>query len=97
MCFSLCRGKHVRKEFLRLGEVRSLIPSSTTVMALTATASTSTRQEVIKILGMNNLHAVSPHKSNVTYWVAERESVEICFGPVVEKLKVIASYDYTLF
>ena len=91
MCFILCRGKHFRKEFLRLREIRSLIPSSTRVMALTATASSSTRQEVIEILGMNNpsVYAVSPHKSNVTYWVAERESVETCFGPVVEKLKVL--------
>ena len=59
-------------------------------MALTATASTKTRQEVIHILGMRNpsINAISPHKSNIIYWVAERESAEKCFAPVIDKLKV---------
>ena len=59
-------------------------------MALTATASNKTRQEVIHILGMRNpsINAISPHKSNIIYWVAERESAEKCFAPVIDKLKV---------
>ncbi|KAL5481472.1 hypothetical protein EMCRGX_G021638 [Ephydatia muelleri] len=84
-------GESFRKEFRQLGEIRSLIPPSTRVMALTATASTKTRQEVIHILGMRNpsINAISPHKSNIIYWVAERESVEKCLAPVIDKLKVM--------
>eukprot|EP00731_Ephydatia_muelleri_P010824 Em0005g1410a len=84
-------GESFRKEFRQLGEIRSLIPPFTRVMALTATASTKTRQEVIHILGMRNpsINAISPHKSNIIYWVAERESVEKCLAPVIDKLKVM--------
>ena len=88
-CCSPRRGKRFRKEFNRLGDVRSLIPLSTTVVALTATASIETRQKVIKILGMTNpsVHAISPHKSNITYWVADRKAPDICLSRVVQQLK----------
>ena len=70
--------------------VLSLIPSSTRLMALTATASIRTRQEVIKVLGMLNpaVNAMSPHKCNIVYWVGERKSIEECFGTVVKQLKL---------
>ena len=35
---TLCRGENFRKEFANLGEVRSLIPETVRIMALTATA-----------------------------------------------------------
>ena len=59
-------------------------------MAQTATASTKTHQEVIHIFGMHNpsINAISPHKSNLIYWIAERESADKCFAPVIDKLKV---------
>lgn len=43
-------------------------------MALTATASTSTRKDVIRILGMNKpvLILRSPNKANIVYSVAEK-------------------------
>ena len=58
-------------------------------MALTATASIETRQEVIKILGMTNtsVHALSPHKNNITYWVGNRKAPDICLSRVVQQLK----------
>ena len=94
MCFILCRGKQFRKEFLRLREIRSLIPSSTRVMALTATASTSTRQEVIGILGMNNpsVYAVSPHKSNVTIDSLCSEFTEPIGAPDHSRLRLVDMY-----
>ena len=39
------RGDCFRREFSRLGELRSVIPENVNVMALTATATVSTRRE----------------------------------------------------
>ena len=68
-------------------------------MALTATASTSTRQEVIEILVMNNpsVYAVSPHKSNVTYWVAERDFTKDCMGCMCCDVCVLLVFVLLLF
>ena len=46
------RGETFRKEFLSIGEVRSLVPDTVRMMALTATATRSTRQQICKRLGM---------------------------------------------
>ena len=61
MCFPLCRDKHFREEFHRLG--RSLIPLSTKVMA-TATASITTRQEAVAYPGFQREGCLSqaPYK-----------------------------------
>ena len=48
----LCRGDTFRPEFSHLGEVRSIVPESVHVMALTATATNTTRAAIIKILDM---------------------------------------------
>lgn len=67
-----------------------MIPAHTRLMALTATASITTRQEVIKVLGMQHpaVNVMSPHKRNIVYWVGERKSTEECFGTVVKQLKL---------
>ena len=44
------RGDCFRHEFSRLGELRSVIPENVNVMELTATATVTTRREIIKIL-----------------------------------------------
>ena len=41
------RGDCFRREFSRLGELRSVIPENVNVMALTATATVSTRREIM--------------------------------------------------
>ena len=46
------RGKDFRKEFCSIGEVRSLIHENVQFMALTATATSSSRAEICSILGM---------------------------------------------
>ena len=48
------RGKEFRETYSRLSELRSLIPSSVNVMALTATASDTLISEIIKDTGMVN-------------------------------------------
>ena len=44
------RGDSFRQEFSQLGKLRSIIPKHVHVMVLTATATVSTRKEIIKIL-----------------------------------------------
>lgn len=72
-----------------LGEVRSLIPTRVNIMALTATATKSTRQKVVSILGMINpvVVSISPHKPNILYWVGTKSSMEVMFSPVIQHLK----------
>ena len=64
---NLCKGDSFRKDFSRLIEIRSLIPSNVHMMALTAIASVTLRQSIIKILSMKNpfILSVSPHKPNI--------------------------------
>lgn len=56
---------------LRIGELRSLVPSHVNLMALTATATKSLRLDVTRILGMKDptLIATSPSRSNIKYVV----------------------------
>ena len=84
-----CRGEYFRREFSNLGQVRSLIPSTVNIMALTATATKTTRNKIIAILGMLSpkVVSVSPEKSNITYWVRQKSSVEEVFTPIADKLK----------
>ena len=79
------RGDEFRVEFARLGEVRSLIPKYVNILALTATATKSTREVVIKLLNMKNpsIISTSPSKDNVIYTVSKKN----CMEDVVEKVK----------
>ena len=88
VCFCFSRGDAFRREFSKLGEVRSLIPSHVNVMALTATASLTTQQKIFKVLGMKDPVIVSefPNRPNITYWISEKKSVEEVFSPIVHHL-----------
>ena len=70
--FYLRRGEEFRKEYSRLGEVRSILPHNVHVMALTATATRTLRRDVCDVLGMENpvLVSASPDKDNIKYVVA---------------------------
>ena len=76
------------REFTKLGEVRSLIPSTVNVVALTATATTKNRNK-ITILGMCKpvIISESPDKSNLIYHVEERTTIDKVFTPLVEKIR----------
>ena len=73
---------------LRLGEVRSLLPSHIKVLAMTATASKSLRQEISEIIGLVNplVIAVSSCKPNIIFGVSHFISIPITFAGVLDEL-----------
>ena len=95
-----CRGESFREEFGHLGDVRSLIPESVRIMALTATATKTTRQAIIKVLGMVKpaVVSVSPNKENIKYIVrANPGELEETFAGLVKELRTKrASVDRTI-
>ena len=68
LSFYINRGEKFRTEYSRLGNMRSILSPSVNVMALTATATKSTRQTICASLGMKDPVVVSipPDKGNVT-------------------------------
>lgn len=70
----LCRGTTFRAAYSRLGEVRSLIPSSVHIMALTATVTKETFRVITVAMGMGNPHVIlaSPNKPNIKYVVMNK-------------------------
>ena len=72
-----CRGDSFHREFSRLGELCSIIPEHVHVMVLTATATVSTRKEIIKSLDMQDpvIVSVSPMKESVHYCVAVKTTL----------------------
>ena len=58
-------------------------------MAMTATATTATRENVIATLGLIDpvIVLASPDKPNICYTVRKKESVESVFAPLVAKLR----------
>ena len=85
-----CRGDEFRREFARIGELRSIIPSNMNLMALTATASNSLQRQVMKTLGMRNASAISipPSKNNIKYIVGQFTFLDVSFGPLAEEVLV---------
>ena len=73
-CFDFYRGENFRREFLSLDEIRSSVPETVRVMALTTTATKSTRLFIIKILCMQSpeIDSVSPDKENAMYAVLDK-------------------------
>ena len=82
------RGETFRKEYARLGEMRSILRADVNVMALTATATKQLRTSICETLGMTNhvLVSVPPDKANIGYFVAPFKSVTSSFGPIAEQL-----------
>lgn len=82
-------GETFRKVLLKIGEVRSLVPSSVRMLALTATATRSVCEDVMLALGMKNpsVVAVSPCKGNIMYIVRSYASIEEAFSTMLNGLK----------
>ena len=82
-------GETFRNVLLRIGEVRSLVPSSVRMLALTATATRPVREEVMRVLGMKNpsIVAVSPCKPNIMYMVKSHDSIEEAFCTILKGMK----------
>ena len=86
------RGKQFRREFANISEVRSLVPAGVKIMALTATASKSSRKQIINTLCMEDVQviAVTPNRANITYHVKRwedgmSEAMDDVIGRLVEK------------
>ena len=60
-----------RECYGRIGQLRSLLHSSTPVLALTATATTSVRDKIVRKLHMNgcDIIQVAPNRPNIRYSV----------------------------
>ena len=60
----------------QIGDIRSLVPKTVPMMALTATATTELHTEVAQTLAMTNEVVVtaSPCKPNITYHISSNSS-----------------------
>ena len=69
--------------------MRSLIPQRVRVMALTATATKSTRKVVINRLSMINpiIISVTPNKPNIMYKVVDKSPIDSVVAPIVRLLR----------
>ena len=80
-----------RETYAELHELRSLAPD-VKMLALTATATTSTRQTITEILLMDNPHVIyeNPSKANIAYsvhYMDKERSVEDYFRWLADELK----------
>ena len=83
------RGDSFQREFANLGEISSLL-SDVHIMALTATASTTTRKAICSCVGMKKVLLVSqsPNKPNIFYSVnLDQKSIEEAFTPLVNEIR----------
>ena len=80
------RGDTFRKEFSNIDEARSIIPRNVNLMALTATATRSTREAIQKSLCMTNCCVISklPNKLNIKYSIKTKpeDPADILMGIV---------------
>lgn len=69
--------------------MRSLLPASVKVIALTATARTAVTKSVLRIIGLHKplILTISPCKKNIMYAVRSFKSIPVTFGPLLEKLR----------
>ena len=84
------RGDTFRIVMAKLGDLRSLVPSSVQMMALTATATNSDRVAISRTLGLRCpfVLARSPAKANISYSVGEFVNVPTTFEQFAEKLAI---------
>ena len=83
------RGDQFRRSFASLGQLRSLIPESTNVMALTATATKLTFEIVSERLGLMNpaLVAISCDRPNIKLLVQAKQTLEEFSFELSQKIK----------
>ena len=88
---SHCRGETFREAYLRVGELRSLVPPSVRVLAMTATISTPSRKCVQELVGMHSpqIFTLSPCKENIYYCVVKCDSVSEVFTPILEEIRIL--------
>lgn len=84
------RGEQFRPTLLRLGELRSLLPSSANILALTATANQKVQKGIKRIMGTPNMKLiyVSSSKENLVYSVCKYVDIASTFTPILDELKI---------
>lgn len=84
-----CRGTTFREALLRIGEIRSILPANTPVMALTATATCALRTELSRVICMKKptMVVIPPSKDNLKYCVSGYKSLGDNFGYLLEGLR----------
>ena len=86
-------GEVFREWYGHLGQLRSLLSSSTPVLALTATATNDIRKKIISKLQMQTctLIEASPDRPNIRYSVVSVKSdLLLTFGWLINSLKKTA-------
>ena len=85
---SYFRGDTFRSTLRRIGEVRSILPIGTNVMALTATASKTLRYSVSKTIGLHDPFVMirCPCKRNIVYSVKKFVDLANTFEPMIQCL-----------
>ena len=75
------RGETFRRVMSQVGDVRSLLPSHVTMLALTATATSQLRLKVTQMLGLKDkcVVSLSPCKANILYAVNKFQSIPETF------------------
>ena len=91
------RSKDFRPAYKRLSELRALVPPSTPVMACTATATVSIREEVLSLLEMSEHVTVtlSPNRPNIMYHVRARTDPDNDFVELRSTLRENCVLPYT--
>ena len=81
-----------RKDYSRLGELRSLVHRDVPFITLTATATETVRKTIIKDLGMNGCVEIlgDPNKTNVRYAVVDIDSSDLysSFSGILNDIEV---------
>ena len=83
-------GDKFRELYGEVSCIRSLLPSETPVVALTATATEQVKSKITKNLQMNNVKVVckSPNRPNIRYSVVKVSSdIHVAFRWLVSKLR----------
>ena len=72
-------GDEFRTTFAHIGDIRSLIPNTVNIMALTATATNETFLVVTSRLCMDNvkLIALPPYRDNICYRVSSKIDINV--------------------
>ena len=83
------RGDDFRTDYGRIGELRALLPPAVNVMALTATATKSSRAKILHSLRMvrPTMISLSPHKKNIVYTVCPKPELGEFVSSLVDCIK----------
>ena len=86
---NIFRSKDFRPAFAELAGIRALVPPNTPLMACTATATSSIREQVVSTLEMFDHVDVclSPNRSNIMYHARRKSTVDGDFAQLLSTLK----------